>query len=76
KRERDILAAVRAGASTPAEVVARVYTDVHPKMHRMAERAVLAHLAKLEEDGLVGRLADDSYAARGGETAGARPAET
>ena len=55
ERERDILAAVRAGASSPADIVARVYTDVHPKMHAMAARSVLAHLEKLEEDGLVGR---------------------
>lgn len=55
KRERDILAAVREGAETPAEVVARAYTDVHPKLHALAERAVMAHLIKLEEDGLVRR---------------------
>ena len=55
KRERDILAAVRGGAATPAEVVERAYTDVPPKMHAMAGRAVSAHLLKLEEDGLVRR---------------------
>ena len=55
KRERDILSAVRAGASTPEEVVAAAYTDVHPKMHALAARAVSAHLIKLEEDGLVRR---------------------
>jgi ribonuclease/clavin/mitogillin len=55
EREANILNAVREGASTPAEVVARVYTDVSPKAHAMAERAVLAHLAKLEADGLVKR---------------------
>ncbi len=55
KREREILAAVREGAATPEEVVARAYTDVHPKMHQMAARAVVAHLLKLEEDGLVRR---------------------
>ena len=55
ERERDILAAVRAGASSPEGIVARVYTDVHPKMHAMAARAVLAHLEKLEEDGLIER---------------------
>jgi glyoxylase-like metal-dependent hydrolase (beta-lactamase superfamily II) len=55
KRERDILAAVRSGAQTPAEVVARAYADVPPKMHALAERAVSAHLLKLEEDGLVRR---------------------
>jgi glyoxylase-like metal-dependent hydrolase (beta-lactamase superfamily II)/8-oxo-dGTP pyrophosphatase MutT (NUDIX family) len=56
QRERDILAAVQAGAQTPAEVVARAYTDVPAKMHALAERAVSAHLLKLEEDGLVRRV--------------------
>ena len=53
QREQAILDAVREGASNPAEIVARVYTDVSPKAHVMAERAVLAHLSKLIEDGLV-----------------------
>jgi glyoxylase-like metal-dependent hydrolase (beta-lactamase superfamily II)/8-oxo-dGTP pyrophosphatase MutT (NUDIX family) len=53
EREGKILAAVRTGASTPTEIVAEVYTDVHPKAHAMAERAVLAHLEKLIEDNLV-----------------------
>ncbi len=53
QREELILAAVREGASTPKEIVARVYTDVSPKAHAMAERAVLAHLEKLIADGLV-----------------------
>jgi glyoxylase-like metal-dependent hydrolase (beta-lactamase superfamily II) len=61
KREREILAAVVAGAGTPAEVVAVAYTDVHPKMHPLAERAVLAHLLKLEEDGLVRRADGGRY---------------
>jgi hypothetical protein len=53
ERERNILAAVRSGATTPKEIVERVYTDVHPKAYAMAERAVLAHLEKLREDGAV-----------------------
>jgi glyoxylase-like metal-dependent hydrolase (beta-lactamase superfamily II) len=53
EREQNILAAVRAGATTPKEIVAQVYTDVSPKAHAMAERAVLAHLEKLRDDGLV-----------------------
>ena len=60
KREEMILEAVRAGASTPREIVERAYTDVSPKAHAMAERAVLAHLEKLEADGLV-RHASGSY---------------
>lgn len=53
ERERYILEAVRKGITDPKEIVAQVYTDVHPKAHAMAERAVLAHLAKLVEDGLI-----------------------
>jgi len=53
QREANILKAVREGASTPAEIVGRVYTDVNPKALPMAERAVLAHLEKLENDRLV-----------------------
>jgi len=51
EREQNILAAVRAGATTPKEIVERVYTDVSPKAYAMAERAVLAHLEKLHEEG-------------------------
>jgi glyoxylase-like metal-dependent hydrolase (beta-lactamase superfamily II)/8-oxo-dGTP pyrophosphatase MutT (NUDIX family) len=63
KRERDVLAAVREGAATPEEILPRAYSDVHPRMHAMAARAVLAHLLKLEEDGLVRRSADGRFAA-------------
>ncbi|MDT4895641.1 MAG: hypothetical protein QOH25_718 [Acidobacteriota bacterium] len=63
EREANILAAVREGATTPAEIVARVYTDVHPKAHAMAERAVLAHLEKLMADNLVALGDEDCYIA-------------
>lgn len=65
ERENAILAALRLeGALSPPEIVARVYTDVHPKAHRMAERAVLAHLEKLLADGLIVRAGDERYEAR------------
>jgi ribonuclease/clavin/mitogillin len=63
EREENILQAVGAGASTPKEIVERVYTDVHPKAHAMAERAVLAHLEKLETDNLVTRTNDGHWKA-------------
>lgn len=63
ERERNILAAVREGARDAREIVARVYTDVHPKMHVLAERAVAAHLEKLERDGLVSREPDGTFSA-------------
>jgi glyoxylase-like metal-dependent hydrolase (beta-lactamase superfamily II)/8-oxo-dGTP pyrophosphatase MutT (NUDIX family) len=53
EREKNILQAVREGATTPPAIVARVYTDVSPKAHAMAEQAVLAHLEKLIDEGLV-----------------------
>ena len=64
EREANILAAVRQGASVPQEIVARVYTDVHPKAHAMAERAVIAHLEKLEAENMVTRSTDGSYKER------------
>jgi hypothetical protein len=46
EREAKILDAVRAGVTTPADIVSAVYTDVSPKAYGMAERAVIAHLEK------------------------------
>jgi glyoxylase-like metal-dependent hydrolase (beta-lactamase superfamily II)/8-oxo-dGTP pyrophosphatase MutT (NUDIX family) len=63
QREELILAAVREGHTTPKEIVARAYTDVPPKAHAMAERAVLAHLEKLQGDGLVLRTSEGIYLA-------------
>ncbi|HEY5883510.1 MAG TPA: MBL fold metallo-hydrolase [Pyrinomonadaceae bacterium] len=53
EREQSILRAINDGAATVKEIVARVYTDISPKAHPMAERAVLAHLEKLIEDGVL-----------------------
>ena len=64
EREENILRAVQAGAGLPKEIVERVYTDVHPKAHAMAERAVLAHLEKLENDNLVTRTDDGRWKSR------------
>jgi len=60
-REELILAAVREGSGTPREIVARAYFDVPPKAHALAERSVLAHLEKLEADGLVLRDSAGNY---------------
>ena len=51
EREQNILAAFRAGAISPKEIVEKVYTDVSPKAYAMAERAVIAHLEKLRDEG-------------------------
>ena len=61
ERERNILQAVREGATDPKQIVAKVYTDVSPKAYQMAERAVLAHLEKLREDEVVTTDADGQW---------------
>ena len=63
QREELILAAVREDHGTLQQIVARAYTDVHPKAHAMAERAVLAHLEKLIAEGLVTQNSDGAYLA-------------
>lgn len=60
-REQKILQAVREGATTPKDIVARVYTDVSPKAHAMAERAVLAHLEQLIADDLIRRSGQGQF---------------
>jgi len=61
EREQNILQAVGDGAVTPQDIVARVYTDVAPKALAMAERAVLAHLEKLLDDGLVQKSSEGLF---------------
>ena len=60
-REQKILEAVRQGSASPKEIVANVYTDVSPKAHAMAERAVLAHLEKLIEDNKVRKSGPEEF---------------
>ncbi|HEY8225695.1 MAG TPA: MBL fold metallo-hydrolase [Pyrinomonadaceae bacterium] len=63
EREQNILNAVASGCDTIRQIVNTVYTDVSPKAHPLAERAVLAHLQKLEADGVVRRIDDDRFEA-------------
>jgi len=60
-REQKILESVRRGSATPKDIVANVYTDVSPKAHAMAERAVLAHLEKLIEDNKVRKSGSEEF---------------
>lgn len=48
------------GATIP-QIVRQVYTDVDPGLHALAGHSVLAHLLKLEQEGLVDRLGDDRW---------------
>ena len=62
ERERQVIAAVEAGATTPGQVVSIVYEDVDPALLPAATEQVEVQLAKLVADRLVAltRAADGS----------------
>jgi glyoxylase-like metal-dependent hydrolase (beta-lactamase superfamily II) len=62
QRESQVLAALAAGDRTPAEIVARIYADVDPRLHPAAELSVRAHLVKLVREGRA-RERDGTFAA-------------
>ena len=52
EREAQIVAQLARGeALTSWQLMERIYTDVDPRLRRMADRNVQSHLAKLEKDG-------------------------
>lgn len=55
ERERGIEAALQDGPSTTYALMDRLYSQVDQRLRRAAERNVLAHLMKLEEEGKVTR---------------------
>jgi glyoxylase-like metal-dependent hydrolase (beta-lactamase superfamily II) len=64
-RERQILEALRDGAGTIPDMVARIYAGVPGELHRLAEESVWNHLVKLEQEGRVRRVhpgGEDGYA--------------
>ena len=50
EREKQILRAIEAGAKTPREIVAKVYTGLDGKLVKLAEKSVEAHLEKLRKE--------------------------
>ncbi|OFW11448.1 MAG: hypothetical protein A3H96_00660 [Acidobacteria bacterium RIFCSPLOWO2_02_FULL_67_36] len=58
ERERQVIESLRAGATTPAEIVAGVYGRLPPVLVGAAGESVLAHLIKLEEEGRARRVDD------------------
>ena len=57
EREAKVLAAVEAHPGlTTHELVPRVYQDVDPRLYGWAERSLLAHVLKLEADGVVSSM--------------------
>jgi glyoxylase-like metal-dependent hydrolase (beta-lactamase superfamily II) len=55
RRERAIAAAVAAQPTDTHTLMERLYAKLDPVLRRAAERTVLAHLIKLEADGVVAR---------------------
>jgi glyoxylase-like metal-dependent hydrolase (beta-lactamase superfamily II) len=49
-RERQVLDAIAAGVRTPAEMRARIYPDLDPRLHGAAEIQIQAHMIKIDED--------------------------
>ena len=68
QREEQIVAALREGARTPAEIAAEIYGDLHASLAAAAADSVLAHLIKLEEEGRATRVAIPSEATAGEQT--------
>ena len=51
QREQQVLQAIAAGAGNVAEMRARIYPDLDPRLHKAAEIQIGAHLIKLSEEG-------------------------
>jgi glyoxylase-like metal-dependent hydrolase (beta-lactamase superfamily II) len=51
QREQQVLAALAAGARTPAAIRKQIYPDLDPRLEGAAEIQIQAHLIKLQEEG-------------------------
>jgi glyoxylase-like metal-dependent hydrolase (beta-lactamase superfamily II) len=58
RRERAIAAAIAKAPSDTTTLMERLYAKLDPVLRRAAERTVLAHLLKMEAEGLVARDGD------------------
>lgn len=59
QREAKVVAAIGANRNlTTHELVPHVYQDIDPKLHGWAERSLLAHVLKLETDGVAVSIND------------------
>ncbi|HEX6086419.1 MAG TPA: MBL fold metallo-hydrolase, partial [Thermoanaerobaculia bacterium] len=50
-REQQVLDALASGAKSAAEMRARIYPELDPRLHGAAEIQIEAHLVKLREEG-------------------------
>ena len=60
QREDQIVAALRAGDRRPDAIVARLYEGLDPRLPRLAQESVLAHLVKLRDEARA-RSDDDEW---------------
>ncbi len=60
-REAQILETLAQGRGTPADLAAKIYTEVDPRLLPAATRNVLAHLIDLSERGLVAAQEDINH---------------
>jgi glyoxylase-like metal-dependent hydrolase (beta-lactamase superfamily II) len=58
-REQEVLAAVRSGIAGVGDMVARIYPALSAPLVPVAAESVLAHLIKLESEGIVSRKGDE-----------------
>ena len=68
EREREVIAALRAGDRRPSEMVVRIYPGLDPRLVGAARSSVTAHLISLERRGEVRAIegpADKEYALAG-----------
>lgn len=66
EREAQIVSALAGGPADPAEIRARVYPDLDPRLHQAAEGSVRAHLSKLLAEGRVSVAGETYRLAAGG----------
>ena len=57
-RERQVVAALEAGVTDPTAIVHRIYRSLAPPLVPVARESVLAHLIKLEKEGVARQSAD------------------
>lgn len=62
-REGQVVECLRGGLGSPSRIVAELYREVHPALHPVAEKSVLAHLIKLEREGAARRTGAGEFAA-------------
>ena len=65
-RELEVIDALRQGDETAASIVARVYPELDKKLVPRAEETVIAHLVKLERDGVARRTENAWHMITGG----------